>query len=513
MNSMTVEIIPLIVGVIALGVGSILGYLARQSIAKHQRGTAEEEVSKLISNAKTEARNIIVAARDKSVKVLEESKEEEGRLKDSLNQRERLILSKEESLENKILKLQGQEETLQSKASKIKEVKKELDSYKEKQLKEFERISGISSQDAKAELISRIEQEVRGEIDERIKKLENYGKDELEKRAQDILVTAMQRYAAPQSQEVTTTTIPLPSEEIKGRIIGKEGRNIRTLERLCGVELVIDDTPESLVISGFDAVRRHVAKTALEKLMLDGRIQPARIEEYVNKAKEEVSQKVKEAGEAAVYDAGIVGLDPKLVWLLGRLRFRTSYGQNVLMHSLEVCHLAGALAAEVGADIQVAKKGGLFHDIGKAVDHEIEGSHVEIGRNLLKKFGVSEEVIKAMQSHHEEYPYETPESVIVQTADALSAARPGARRDSVENYLKRLSELEGIADSFNGVEKSYAIQAGREVRVFVTPVKVDDISAKRLARDIANKIQQDLNYPGEIKVTLIRETRVVEYAR
>ncbi len=305
----------------------------------------------------------------------------------------------------------------------------------------------------------------------------------------------------------------MPSDEIKGRIIGKEGRNIRTLEKLCGVELIIDDTPEAMIISGFDAVRRQIARIALEKLMVDGRIQPARIEEYVMKAKEEIAVKIKEAGEAAVYDAGIVGLDPKLVWLLGRLRFRTSYGQNVLMHSLEVCHLAGAMAAEVGANAQIAKKGGLLHDIGKAVDHEIEGSHVEIGINLLRKFGIREEIITAMKSHHEDYPYESPEAHIVQAADAVSAARPGARRDTVENYLKRLAELESIASSFQGVEKSYAIQAGRELRVFVTPTAVDDLSMQKLAREIANRIQQDLKYPGEIRVTAIRETRAVEYAR
>ena len=305
----------------------------------------------------------------------------------------------------------------------------------------------------------------------------------------------------------------MPNDDIKGRIIGKEGRNIRTLERLTGVELIVDDTPETIIISGFDIVRRHIAKLALEKLIIDGRIQPARIEDAVLKAKEEINEKIKEAGEAAVYDAGIVGLDPKLVWLLGRLRFRTSYGQNVLMHSLEVCHLAGALSAEVGADIVVAKKGGLLHDIGKAVDHEIEGSHVDIGMRLLDKYGVSQPVIDAMKSHHEEYPYETIESRIVQAADAISASRPGARKDTVENYLQRLAELEQVASSFAGVEKAYAIQAGREVRVFVTPDKIDDYSAKKLARDIANRIQEDLKYPGEIKVTLIRETRVIEYAR
>jgi len=510
---MTIELIPLTVGVIGLGAGAILGYFTRQSIAKRQRGTAEEQVTKILSNAKTEARTLLIGARDKSVNVLEEAKKEEQALKQDLTQREKRIFEKEGAVEEKEKKIQVLEEGLESRGEKLKEVKKEIETLQVKELEELERVSGLSQKDAKVELITKVEEDIQGEIYERIQKLEEHGKEKLEKRAQDILVTAMQRYAASQAQEVTTTTIALPSDEIKGRIIGKEGRNIRTLEKLCGVEFIIDDTPESLVISGFDAVRRQIAKVALEKLMVDGRIQPARIEEYVAKAKEEISSKIKEAGEAAVYDAGILGLDPKLIWLLGRLRFRTSYGQNVLMHSLEVCHLGGALAGEVGCDIQVAKKGGLLHDIGKAVDHEIEGSHVEIGINLLKKFGVQEEVITAMKSHHEEYPYETPESVIVQTADALSAARPGARRDTVENYLKRLSELEGIADSFSGVEKSYAIQAGREVRVFVTPTEIDDLTAKKVARDIANRIQQDLKYPGDIKVTVIRETRAIEYAR
>ena len=510
---MTIEFIPLIAGVIVLGLGALLGYFARQSIAKHQRGTAEEQVGKIISNAKNEARDILIGARDKSVKILEEAKNEEQELKKDFLRREKRVFAKEELLEKRATGLDDEEKKLQSKGERLKEIKVEIDALRDKELAALEQVSGLSKKDARTELISRVELEIQGEINERLKKLEGEGKETLEKRARDILVTAMQRYASSQAQEVTTTTITLPSDEIKGRIIGKEGRNIRTLERLCGVELIIDDTPESLIISGFDAVRRHVARVALEKLMIDGRIQPARIEEYVSKAKEEISNKIKEAGEAAVYDAGILGLDPKLVWLLGRLRFRTSYGQNVLMHSLEVCHLAGALAGETGCDIQVAKKGGLLHDIGKAVDHEIEGSHVEIGINLLKKFGVQEEVITAMKSHHEEYPYETPESIIVQTADALSASRPGARRDTVENYLKRLSELEGIANSFSGVEKSYAIQAGREVRVFVTPTEIDDLAAKKVARDIANRIQQDLKYPGDIKVTVIRETRVIEYAR
>ncbi len=510
---MTIELFPLILGIFSLALGACLGYFARQSIAKRQRGTAEEQVSKLLADAKVKARDILIVARDKSVKSLEEAKRGEETLLRELNEREKRLFDREAFLEKKNAQAELETQTLQSKGEQLKEIKKEIEGLREKELQELERVSSLSIKEAKEELLARVEKEMELEAHDRMRKLEEHGKEALEKRAQDILVTAMQRYAASQAQEVTTTTIALPSEEIKGRIIGKEGRNIRTLERLCGVELIIDDTPESLLISGFDAVRRHVAKLALEKLMVDGRIQPARIEEYVARAKEEISAKIKEAGEAAVYDAGIVGLDPKLIWLLGRLRFRTSYGQNVLMHSLEVCHLAGALAGETGCDIQVAKKGGLLHDIGKAVDHEIEGSHVEIGRNILKKFGVQEAVIKAMQSHHEEYPYETPESVIVQTADALSASRPGARRDTVENYLKRLSELEGIADSFSGVEKSYAIQAGREVRVFVTPTAIDDLTAKKVARDIANRIQQELKYPGDIKVTVIRETRAIEYAR
>lgn len=510
---MTIELIPLIAGVISLAFGSVLGYLARQSIAKHQRGTAEAEVSKIISDAKADARSILLGARDKSVKFLEEAKKEEQEIKRTLDGKEKRLFDKENTLERKNESVQAYEQELVLKSKKLKEAKRQIEEMKAKELTELERVSGLLMKDAKEELLARCDTEFQSELHERLGKLEETGKETLQQRAKDILITAMQRYASSQAQETTTTTIALPSDEIKGRIIGKEGRNIRTLEKLCGVELVIDDTPETMLISGFDAVRRQIARIALEKLMIDGRIQPARIEEYVLKAKEEIAQKIKEAGEAAVYDAGIVGLDPKLIWLLGRLRFRTSYGQNVLMHSLEVCHLAGAMAAEVGADIQVAKKGGLLHDIGKAVDHEIEGSHVEIGISLLKKFGVAEQVITAMKSHHEDYPYESPEAHIVQAADALSASRPGARRDTVENYLKRLSELEGIASSFEGVEKSYAIQAGREVRVFVMPQAVDDLTMKKMARDIANRIQQDLKYPGEIKVTAIRETRAVEYAR
>ena len=348
---------------------------------------------------------------------------------------------------------------------------------------------------------------------ERIQKLEMEGKEELEKKARNILTYAIQRYAASQSAEITTSTVALPSDELKGRIIGKEGRNIKTLEKLTGVEIIVDDTPGAIVISAFDPVRRQIAKVALEKLMSDGRIQPARIEDAVEKAKEEIGEKIAEAGKAAVYDTGVAGLDPKLIRILGRLSLRTSYGQNVLLHSLEVAHLAASIAAEVGADVNLAKKAGLLHDIGKAVTHEVQGSHVEIGKMILQKFNMPEDVIKAMQSHHEEYPYESLEGVIVQVADQISGARPGARKDTLEAYLKRLEELERVANSFAGVEKSYAIQAGREIRIFVQPEKIDDLEARKLAREVANKVQQELQFPGEIKVTVIRETRTIEYAR
>jgi ribonuclease Y len=338
------------------------------------------------------------------------------------------------------------------------------------------------------------------------------GREKLEKKAQEIITSSLQRYSSSVVSEVTTTYVNLPSEELKGKIIGKEGRNIKALERLTGVEVVVDESPDSVMISSFDPIRRQVAKIALEDLIKDGRIQPAKIEEAVAQARDKVNEKTKEAGEAAVFDVGLTGLDPRLVQLVGRLRYRTSFGQNVLLHSIEAAHIAGMIAAELKANVRTAKTGALLHDIGKAIDHEVQGSHVEIGRRILQKFGVDENVIKAMQAHHGDHPYETPESIIVQVAESISAARPGARKDTVEVYLKRLEDIERITTGFEGVEKSYAIQAGREVRVFVIPDKIDDLSMYKLAKDIAGKIEEDLQYPGEIKITVIRENRVVEYA-
>ncbi|MEX2008205.1 MAG: ribonuclease Y [Candidatus Spechtbacterales bacterium] len=498
---------------IAAVVGIVLGYLVRQSIAKRQEDTIEARISKATQDAKEKAQKILEKAEKEAAEVLDSAKQAEKERQELFMQRETHLLRKEETLDQKDAQLQKQVHEVESNQKRVEEVRAELEELKKRHIAELERIAGTNVKQAKEELLKQIEEEYQQEFHDRLVKLEQFGKEGLEEKARMMMVTAMQRYASSQTQEATTTTVSLPSDEIKGRIIGKEGRNIKTLERLTGVDIIIDDTPEAIVLSSFDAVRRHIARVTIEKLISDGRIQPARIEEAVLKAKEEINEKIKEAGDAALYDAGIVGVDPKLVWLLGRLRFRTSYGQNVLMHSLEVAHIAGAIAGELGADIAIAKKGGLFHDIGKAVDHEVEGSHVEIGMKLLAKYGIAQSVIDAMKSHHEEYPYETIEARIVQAADAISAARPGARRDTVENYLHRLAELEQVATNFVGVERAYAIQAGREVRVFVTPDQVNDAAALLLARDIANKIQEELKYPGEIKVTLIRETRVTEYAR
>ncbi len=510
---MELNLVLTVTGVVALAAGAVLGYLSRQSIAKKRAGTIEAKLEKMTEEAKREAKEVVIRAKDKALKVLEEAKQEQKEREQQIMRLEDRLERKEQSLDNKAQDLDKKYAELTEKAEKVKEIKEQLTQIQSQKMAELERVAKLSQEQAKEELLAQVEKENEAWLMEKIKKLEDEGKDELEKKARDILTYAMQRYAASQSAEITTSSVALPSDELKGRIIGKEGRNIKTLEKLTGVEVIVDDTPGAIVISAFDPIRRQIAKVALEKLMSDGRIQPARIEDAVEKAKEEIGEKIAEAGKAAVYDTGVAGLDPKLIRILGRLSFRTSYGQNVLLHSLEVAHLAASIAAEVGADVALAKKAGLLHDIGKAVTHEVQGSHVEIGKMILQKFNMSEDVIKAMQAHHEEHPYESPESVIVQVADQISGARPGARKDTLEAYLKRLEELEKVANSFDGVEKSYAIQAGREIRIFVQPEKLDDLEARKLARQVADRVQQELQYPGEIKVTVIRETRTIEYAR
>ncbi|MCD6233057.1 ribonuclease Y [bacterium] len=508
-----VQLFLLLVGIIALGIGAVLGYYTRQTIAKKDKESLESIVQKKIASAKSEAEKILVRAKSKAEKVLRDAQEESDVRRKELFKTEKILLQREDILDKKISLFERKEREFANKVARLRAVKEEVEKLKKEAEEKLEAISGLSREEAKGKLLKDIESEHKKEIFERIQKLNHEGDEKFERRAKEILSQVIQSYAQSQAQELTTTTVNLPSEEIKGRIIGKEGRNIKAFERLTGIEVIVDDTPGTVIISGFNPLRREIARIALEKLLRDGRIQPARIEETVEKAKAEVKERIKKAGTEAVYEVGIVDLSPELVELLGRLYFRTSFGQNVLLHSIEVAHLSSALAEELGARADIAKKAGLLHDIGKAIDQQVEGSHVNIGIKILEKFGVEQAVIDAMKSHHDEYPPKSIEAIIVKVADQISGARPGARKDTLENYLKRLKDLEDIALSFRGVSQAYAIKAGREIRVFVRPEEVDDLEAYKLARDIAKKIQSELNYPGEIKVTVIRETRVIEYAK
>jgi ribonuclease Y len=500
-------------GFLALIIGIFLGYYARQSIAKKRKGTIEAKLQKKIEQTKQEAENLIAQAKEKGLKIVQEAQKEADERRRELLSAEKLILRRERIFEEKQADFEEKQKVFAQKVQKVKELKERLEQMEQQARDKLEKLANLSPQEAKEQILQMAESLYEKDLLGRIYKLKQEGEERFHSLAKEMIATAIQRYALSQAQEITTTTLSLPSDEVKGRIIGKEGRNIKTFERLTGVEVLIDDTPQTLIISGFNPIRRAIAKTALEKLIKDGRIQPARIEEQVRKAEQEISLQIKEAGEKAVFETGIVDLPPKIVELLGRLYFRVSYGQNVLAHSIETAFLAAALADELKINSKVAKKAGLLHDIGKAVDHQIQGSHVDIGIKILEKFNVEKEVIAAMKSHHQEYEAESPEAVIVQAADQISGARPGARKDTVENYLQRLKDLEDIATGFSGVSEAYAVQAGREIRVFVKPEEVGDLEAYKIARDIAAKIEEELKYPGEIKVTLIRETRVVEYAK
>ncbi len=510
---MEISLTILLAEILSLVVGSILGYFTRQTIAKKQLNTAEGKAIRAVEEAEKKSQEILIEAKDKAVNILEEAKKREQERENQIMRLEQRLERREESLDKKNEAVEQNKELLIKKEREIETIKEEVNATKKKELKRLEKIAGLSKEDAKKILIQLTEEENRDFLAKKIKELENQGQEELEKKSRDIMSQAIQKYAGSHAADTTTSLVNISSDEIKGRIIGREGRNIKALERLTGIEIIVDDTPEAIVISGFDPIRRETARIALEKLIADGRIHPTKIEEAVEFAKKEINNKIREAGEAAAYDVGVAGLEPKLIHILGRLRYRTSFGQNALLHSLEVAHLSGALAAELGLDVSLAKKAGLLHDIGKAVDHEVQGTHVEIGIKILEKFKIGEDIIKAMRSHHEDYPFETPESMIIAAADAISASRPGARKDTLENYLKRLEDLEGVATSFPEVEKSYAIQAGREIRVFVKPDKIDDLGAIKLSRSIADKIEEELKYPGEIKVNVIREVRVTEYAR
>jgi ribonucrease Y len=496
-------------GLVGIGVGYILRFL----LSAAKKGSMELKIKQLMLEAREQADKIILEAEKKSADVLQEVRQDTKEREEKIKKAEERLIKKDDLLDKRQQDIDKEVEHIKEKIAEVKGIKDKAEALLQERQQKLQAVAGITAEEARNELYALTEREFEEDLMVRIKKLEAFGLEKLENKAKEILTTVIQRLGNSVSGDVMATSVSIPNDEVKGKIIGKEGRNIKTFERVTGVEIIVDDTPGTIMISSFNPVRRQVARMALESLIADGRIQPAKIEEAVEKAKTDINKTIKEKGEAAVYECGVFNLDPRVVSILGRLYFRTSYGQNVLQHSIEVSLLAGMLAEELGANVNVARAGALLHDIGKALDHEVQGTHVEIGRRILQKFGVSEDVVKAMQAHHGEYPFETIESVIVQVADAISGGRPGARRDSVENYIKRLEDLEAISSSFPGVEKSYAIAAGREVRVFVTPTQVSDVEAREMARNIAVRIENELKYPGEIKVTVIREARVIEFAR
>lgn len=493
--------------------GIATGWFLRFIISLGKKGSMELEIKEMILSAREEVERITSEAEKKASKILKEAKEEAKETEEKAEKTEDRLITKESYLDKRQTDIDKDADEIKEKNENIEKLEEELKSKIKKYVDELEHVSNFSESEAREKLIDQLEKEYEEDVTIRLQKLDSSGREKLEKKAQEILATTIQRLSNNLTPDVFTNTVNLPSEDMKGKIIGKEGRNIKTFERKTGVEIIIDDSPSIVTLSSFDPVRRYIAKVSLEKLISLGKIQPAKIEEVVENTEKEIKKIIKEKGDEAAYRCGIFNLDSRIISILGRLHFRTSYGQNVLEHSIEMSHIAGMLAEELGADVKTAKAGALLHDIGKAIDHEAPGTHVEIGRRILQKFGADEEIVKAMQSHHEEYPYETIESIIVQIADSLSGGRPGARRDTVEHYLKRLDDLEKIAVNFEGVNKAYALEAGREIRIFVSPNEVSDLEARNLARDIAVKIEKDLKYPGEIKVTLIRENRITEYAR
>lgn len=503
--------LPFLVG--GLVFGAAISYFLQSLWATKQAASIKEKTKSLLEKAEKEAQEIVAQAERKAADVLADIKREERERKNQITALENRLIHREEVLDKKLNALNIQESALRKKEEDLKSKEEEIKKVAENIEKQLTEISGLSKEEAKEIIFKKVKEERAQELAQLIQKIEKEKRDELEKKAVEIISTALQRYARSNISELTTSTFPLADEDLKGKIIGREGRNIRAIEKATGVELLMDEGPETIVISSFDPFRREVARLALEKLIKDGRIQPAKIEEKVEEAKEELTKRMQEIGEEVANDVGIYDLPKEILQLLGRLHFRTSYGQNVLTHSQEMAHIAGMIAAELGLNVEVAKKAALLHDIGKALDHDIEGTHVEIGRKILKKYGIDEAVIQAMQSHHEDYPYAIPEAYVVTAADIISAARPGARRGTLESYIKRLADLEKIAMEFPGVKNAYALSGGRELRVFVVPEKVDDFRALELAREIANRIQTELKYPGEIKVNVIREIRAVEYAR
>ena len=506
-----------VIGVVTLALGVLAGYFYRRNIAEAKVAKAEDAVKMMIDDAQKRAETIkketVLEAKEEVYKLKSDNEREMRDRRAEQQRTERRLLQREETLDKKMDGLEARENALVTKQKEIEATEQSINEIHDKQLKELETISGLSMDEAKEILLSNVEREARHSAALMLRDIEAKTKEEADKRARNIISLAIQRCAADQVAETTVSVVPLPNDEMKGRIIGREGRNIRTLETATGVDLIIDDTPEAVILSGFDPVRREVARIALEKLILDGRIHPGRIEEMVEKARKEVDTQIREAGEQAVFQVGIHGLHHEIIKLLGRLKYRTSYGQNVLNHSIEVSHLAGMMASELGANVMLAKRGGLLHDIGKAVDHEVEGSHIQIGGDLAKKYRENNQVINCIMAHHGDVEPTSIEAVLVQAADAISAARPGARRETLENYIKRLDKLEEIANSFEGVERSYAIQAGREIRIIVKPESVNDVDTIMMAKEIVKRIETELEYPGQIKVNVIREIRAVEFAK
>ena len=510
-------IVTILIIIAALLVGILIGYLVRKKLAEARIKSAEEAAAKILIDAKKESetrkKEALLEAKEEIHRLRSEADRDNKERHNEIVRQEKRLQKKEEDIDRKLEGIEKKEEGIRKKDAESEAIRAKLSALQEQKLQELEEISGLTVNDAKQMLLNSIEEDVKHEAAIMVRDIENNAREEGEKRAREIVAAAIQRVAADHVAETTVSVVVLPNEEMKGRIIGREGRNIRTLETMTGVDLIIDDTPEAVILSGFDPVRREIARVALEKLILDGRIQPGRIEEMVEKSRREVEQRIWEEGEQATFDTNVHGLHAELIKLLGRLKFRTSYGQNVLKHSIEVSHLAGVMAAELGADIALAKRGGLLHDIGKAIDHEVEGPHTQIGADIARKYKESPDVIHCILAHHGDVEIASLEAALVQAADTISAARPGARRETLEYYIKRLQKLEEIAESFNGVEKCYAIQAGREIRIIVQPDKVDDIMATRVARDIAKRIEDELEYPGQIKVVVIRETRSVDYAK
>lgn len=510
---MEYNVVSFVLWFLFLAIGCIVGYFARQSIAQKRAGTLEQKLQKRVQEVKKQAGDLIKESEVKAAEIIEKAQKDIDSRRKEFLKAEQVLLDRDKLLDSKAAVFDKKEAELQQKVDGLKTEKEQLDTLRLEAETKLEKVANLSREDAKKELLSLVETDYQKDILERIRKIEQTGKETYDAKAREIITLAIQKCAVPHTQEISTSTVVLEGEDMKGRIIGKEGRNIKTFERLTGVELILDETPDTVVISCFNSVRRQIAKLALEKLIQDGRIQPAKIEEKVQEATTEVSKIIKEAGEKALYDLGIVGVHEKLVQILGRLHYRTSYGQNVLLHSMEMAQIAETIAEEIGANSSVVKRAALFHDIGKALDQQIQGSHIEIGIKILEKFGEKEEIIKGMRAHHGDYPVESVEAAIVNAADAISGSRPGARKDTLENYLQRLTALESIATKLPGVEKAYAIQAGREIRVFVKSNEVDDLATLKIAREIADNIEDELKYPGEIKVTVIRENRVVEFAR